>query len=258
MRYLAIPLALLAGCKVVDAPDTLESMMVYGFRNVANEAESQAAADELPAMVKRNLEEIEKGFRVDELTAGDIEAAGATPGEMEKPIVGALGRILYRHDLDGVLDAISHKHRDQIADNTESYEVLDETDRGCFLAGECDTYLQTARQVTKQAVIGDITQTFTQEFRWVTVNEGQPAVVSHVLAPDPVDVSSGLAAVDQQYSFFLIRQLPGGGCERVESIWAEARLLGADLPDSFLVDSAVNAMGKQAEKVDAWLDEQGR
>lgn len=255
MLHFAIPLALLSGCKVVDAPDTLEAMMVYGFRNVQNEAESQAVADELPAMVKRNLEEIEKGFRVDELVKADIVAAGAEPGAVEKPIVGALGWIEYRHDLDGVLNAVSHKHRDQIADNTTYFEVVDETDRACFLAGDCDTYTQTAEQITKQPVIGDITQTFTQEFRWV-LDGDEPAIVSHVLAPDPVDVSSGLAAVDQQYSFFMLKPQKGGGVERVEAIWAEARLLGADLPDSFLVDSAVNAMGKQAEKVDAWLDTQ--
>lgn len=252
-----LPLAFTAvlaldGCKVVDAPNTLQELMVFGFVHTTDEAEIQAVADELPPKVKRNLVEIEKGFRVDSLKPRDLRSVEVDPGDIDE-IVGALGRIEYLNDLPDVLDAISFPHKDEIAENTTEYRVVDETDRACFLKGDCPSYEVTAEQITKQPIIGEITQTFSQVFVHVE-HEGEPAVASRILAPDPVDVSSGLVAVDQQYSFFVVRQLPKGGCERVESLWAEARMLGADLPDSFLVDQAVNAMDKQAERVDAWID----
>ncbi len=243
----------IGGCKVADAPDNLEAMMVYGFTNVDKEPESQALANDLPLLAKKVAEELEKGYRVDSLSKADLIAAGVKNPKLEDPIVGAMGQVRYTHDLPEVLDAVSHKKRQLIVENTEEFEVLSDTDRACFLKKDCLTYRQVAHQVTKQAVVGSITQEFTQEFMWVE-HDGEDAVVSRVLAPDPMDVSSGLAAIDQQYSFWLIRQLPKGGCERTEAIWAEARLLGGDLPDTFLVNSAVNAMGKQAEKVDEWIN----
>lgn len=248
---LLVVLASLSACKVVDAPNTLESMMVYGFVHVEDGPEIQAVAEELPGLVEKNLDDLESGYRVDQLRRQDLLDAGVDVGQMEG-IVGAMGRVTYASDFDEVLNAISHKHKDTIVDNTTEYEVVEDTDRACFIAGDCPTYQVTADQVTKQAIIGNLTQTFTQDFVWVE-HDGRPAIASRVIAPDPVDVSSGLVAVEQQYSFFLVRPLPGGGCERVESMWAEARMLGGDLPDSFLVDTAVNAMGKQAEKVDAWI-----
>ena len=243
---------LFTGCKVVDAPKTLEAMMVYGFENVDSEPEIQTVADELPSLVKRNLEAIEEGYRVNSLRPKNLRTVGVDPGDVEE-IVGALGRIEYINDLPDVLDAISHQHKDWVVDNTTFYEVLEETDRACFLKKDCATYSMTAEQVTKQPVIGNLTQTLSQDFIWVEHN-GQDAIASRVLAPDPVDVSSGIVAVDQQYAFYLVRQLPGGGCERTEAIWAEARVLGAGLPDSVMLDQAINGMSKQAEKIDAWID----
>ena len=226
--------------------------MVYGFVHTDSEPEIQAVADDLPPLVKKNLQDIEGGYRVDSLRKSHLEAAGVNPGEVDE-IVGAMGRIEYTNDLPDVLDAISTKRKDWVAENTTYYNVLEDTDRDCFLAKDCLTYSVTAEQISEQKLIGTLTQTFSQEFIWVE-HDGHDAVASRVLAPDPVDVSSAVVAIDQQYSFFLIRQLPKGGCERVESMWAEARALSFDVPDSFAVDTAVSSMGKQAERVDAWID----
>ena len=67
-------------------------------------------------------------------------------------------------------------------------------------------------------------------------------------------MSSGLAAIDRQFGFFVMRPLPGGGVQRVEAMWAEARLLGIDIPDGNLIDILVGAMGTQAERVDEWIE----
>ncbi len=248
----AVATLALAGCRVVDAPDNLEALMVFGFVHLADPPEIQAVADELPGLVRRNRDDIADGYRVDSLTRADLRAAGVAPGPVDA-IVGALGTVAYTRDFPDVLDAISHPHKDWIADNTVAYTVLDDTDRACFLRGDCPTYEVTAEQVTSQPILGELTQTFTQQFAWVTHGD-RDAVASRILAPDPVDVSSGLFAIDQQYSFFLVRPLPGGGCERTEAMWAEARAIGMDVPDSFAVDAAVGAMGKQAERVDAWIE----
>ena len=252
MRSVLLLLLATVGCKkAVDAPDSLEEIMVFGFVHLEDPASMEQVALDLPGLVDQNAEQLGFGYRVDSLTAADVTAAGA-PGDFEE-IVGGLGAYSYSNPIDAVLDAVSHPHKDELFENTLTYTIDDDGNRECFLARECDSYRFTATQVSQQPLIGEITQTFDQHFVWVAHPDGD-RIACRVLAPDPIDISSGLAAIDRQFSFFLMRPLPDGGTERVEAMWAEARLLGIDIPDGNLIDILVGAMSEQANRVDDWIE----
>jgi hypothetical protein len=171
-------------------------------------------------------------------------------------IVGALGVVDYRHSLDEVLGPITAYNKHEMFDNFLEYEVLDETDRDCFLKAECERLDQDIYEKTNVTLVGDAARTYTNSLRWLEGEDLPRAVMIRQLNPDPVEFEGSAInmTVFQQYSFVLLYD-NGGKARRVESFWVDFELAGMDVPDNMAVSNAVKAMGSTAEKVDTWLDE---
>ncbi len=245
-------LALLGACTVVDAPDTLEELAVFGFSNFrGEEAVLQATFDELVPLVDLQREEMSEGYRVDSLTAEHLEMAGVSNPTLDG-IIGAMGTADYRHDLAQVLIATTWPDKAEIFDNYVAYDVVDD-DLDCFLAGECDTWDATITQTTKVPVVGEATYTLQQTYRWMRPEVGEPWVASVVLAPDPIDFKVKLLAVKQQYQFIVLQPL-AEGTRRIETFWVEAEVIGLDVPEASAVDKAAREISQQVERIDAFLD----
>jgi hypothetical protein len=256
MRHLLFAGSVLAGgCKVVDAPDALEELVVFGFVHYDEDIEYlEAVGEKLFPGVEGLDAELEEGYYVDLLTADDLAQAGVEDPETEG-IIGALGRSVYTNDLIPVVCGISwlDKSTAQAYENYSSYEAQDDGNRDCFLAGECERYDQTASQVIEIPILGEATQTFQRSFRWVYPDDGEPWIASRLLSPQPIEFTTEILAVDQQYSFFALYP-DGGVTSRVEAFWVEARALGFEMPETFAVANAVTEMQTSADRVDAFLD----
>lgn len=255
MRALLTWVAALPGCRVVEAPDRLEELVVYGFVHFDEEdpAYLQAMADNLIPAAEQHLEALAEGYHVDALTAGDLAAVGIAADVTS--IIGALGRASYTHALDDVLCGVTWPDKAEVFDAYVSYEILEEEgDRGCFLEGACDRYGFRARQTVEVTLLGASTQELEVGFRHVARADGEPVVVSRVLAPDPIEFSTSLLAVDQQYALVVL--VPeGAGTRRLEAFWVDASMVDVDMPEYFAVNMAVGEMQDQADRVDAFLAE---
>jgi hypothetical protein len=249
------PLLLLAGCKVVDAPDSLEELVVFGFVHFDDDASYlEAVGEKLFPKVEGLDDELEEGYYVDLLTAEDLALAGVDNPDTDG-IIGALGRSIYQHGMVPVACGIAWPEKDQTEayDNYLVYEFEDDGNRECFLAGECERYDHAAYQIIELPILGESEQRFERSFRWVRPEGADPWIAVRLLSPEPVEFDSSILAVDQQYSFFALYD-DDGATRRVEAFWVEARALGAELPEAFAVDMAVNEMQSQADRVDAFLD----
>jgi len=99
MRLLLPTLLLVSACKVVDAPDDFEELVVFGFTNFMDEPELfVAAAEGLIPYAETIVDELEEGFRVDNLTYVDLVSAGVDPQDDEVDILGASARVLMTSD----------------------------------------------------------------------------------------------------------------------------------------------------------------
>lgn len=246
----------LQGCKVVDAPDSLEEVMVYAFTNY-DESDSylEAAEENLLALVATQEAELATGYRVNDLTAENLAAAGVDAGDLEG-IIGAMGLVDYTSAIDDVVEAVSATNKsERWPDNFDTFEVTDSSDRPCFLAGDCDRLDQTVHEVANLvAPVNSAERTYDVSFRWIQAADQPQAVFIRQLSPDPVNVGWDAMAIHQQYSLVMLWQ-DGNATRRVEAFWVDAEFIGIDIPDTFAVDSAVSQMGKQAENVDNWIDE---
>jgi len=256
MRQLAVAtLVLLSGCKPVDAPDTLEQLVVFGFVHFDDDIEYlEAMGEKLFPAVQGLDDELSEGYFVDLLTAEDLALAGVEDAETEG-IIGALGRSEYTNDLDAVVCGMSwpDKANTVAFDSYIEYTLDDDGNRDCFLARECDRYDSTATQHVSVPILGEAIQSFERSFRWVEPKDGEPYVVSRLLAPEPIDFSSQILAVDQQYSLVVLYP-DGNATRRLETFWVEARALGIEFPENFAVTNAATTMQKQADEIDDFID----
>jgi hypothetical protein len=262
LRIASSAVALLAlalppiGCTVVDAPETLEELVVFGFEHFDEDASYlEAMGENLFPRVDEHLEELAEGYHVDELDEGHLTAAGVESPDAVS-IIGALGAAHYTHGIEGALCGVVYPDKGEIFDNYLAYDMDDDGNLDCFLAGECDRYETTAVQTVEVPVLGEATQTVRRDFRWIRPRGSTPFVVARSLAPEPIEFSTTLMAVDQQYA--LVIMVPHeAGTRRIETFWVEARVLGMDVPEYFAVTSAVTEMQDQADRIDGWLDEGG-
>lgn len=242
----------LLGCKVVDAPENLEDLVVFGFETFDDEPAMQATVDNLLPLLDANEVELTEGFRVGELTTEQLAAAGIENASTEG-IAGAMGLVPYRSDVDEVLSIIVADDKEVYFDNFEAFTPEDRSDRACFLDHSCTTFEQYIEETVNVPVLGRSDRKYTNTFRWLEHEELGPVLVIRSLSPDPIEFSTDFAKVHQQYSLAWV--LPDGdGARRVEAFWIDAEVIGLDVPDSFAVDSAVSGMRRTAESVDAAID----
>lgn len=242
----------LLGCKVVDAPENLEDLVVFGFETFGDEPSMQRTVENLLPLLDTNEAELTEGFRVGELTTEQLAAAGIENGSTEG-IAGAMGLVPYRSNVDEVLSIVIADDKEDYYDNFESFTPEDLSDRTCFVEHTCSTFDQYIEEVVNVAVLGRSERKYTNSFQWLEHEDLGPVLVIRSLSPDPIVFNTDFAKVHQQYSLAWV--LPDGdGARRVEAFWIDAEVIGLNVPDSFAVDSAVSAMRRTAEGLDAAIE----
>lgn len=249
-------LAALSGCKVIDAPDAIEQLVVFGFVHYEEDGYPEATADKLVPEAEEEDAALREGYLVDSLTSADLVDAGVEGAVETGEIIGVLGAVDYHHALGDVLSFLTRHDKASDDEDTLVYEVERETDRDCFLAGDCETMEQVIFETVQVPVVGEASRTYTQQYRWVEQKGADPLVMIRSLTPEPMAFSSNLISVSQQYAFILL--VPAqGGVRRVETFWVDAQFLGVDVPASYAVNNAIKTMNEQAGQVDAGLDALG-
>lgn len=253
-----LPLLLIpafTACKVVDAPANLEELMVFGFENFDGSERSLINMfDELVPLVDEQDGALEEGYRIDTLSTDNLEDLGIDEPDVED-IVGAMGQADYTHEMSDVLFGVTYPDKSDVFETYEQYEVLEDTDLGCFLDLDCESYDMTAAQVVQVPILGESTQDVNQLYRRLNGTDGTPFIITRVLSPEGVSFNTSIVDIPQQYQLFVLYP-HDGGTRRVEAFWVEAHVIGLNVPDSVAVDNFAGSVGDQAARVDEFLDTQ--
>jgi hypothetical protein len=248
-----LPLLSLCACKVIDAPDELEALVVFGFVHFDDDIEYLRTTDAgMQPQVEAQLEILSEGLRVDSLTRDDLLQAGIDAPE-SGDIVGAMGVAEYRHGLDEVLVGVTWPDKLEDFDYL-AYEVLEDSGRDCFLARECERWDSRVYERTEVPLLGEASLTHQDSYRWVEGDDGGISVAKISHNPDGIDFTSNLIEVHQQYQLVLFQPTSETSVRRVETFWVEMEAIGLDVPDYFAVETAVKEMRSQAEALDAFID----
>lgn len=243
-------LVFLSGCRVVDAPESIEELVAYGFVHFDDDdAYLEAVSERIPGEVETNFDALTEGLRVDALSSADIEAVGVTP-DAEVSIVGVAAVTELELELPELACVLTWPDLTAVIPGTVAWDVVSGGDRTCFLDGGCETFEVLVDRTRDLGLLGEATQRVTRQFRWVE-GDGGTSLVLRELIPEPADITTELYAIDQQYAWS-IAYAGGPGLRRIETYWVDARAIGVELPDSLLLDMTVSAIQDNAEAVEAF------
>ncbi len=251
---------LLPGCKVIDAPESIEELMIFGFMHADEEEEGYGTAflTNLLPEIDANTEDLEAGYRVNSLTADDIRASLEDPDGIDDDvdITGVSTRTIHQSSMADVVWALSFPDTTQVFDATIVFELGDHTDRDCFLLRACIDYTYSAHRVLDLGILGQATQDFSGSFRWVTAEDGTEGALWRTTSPRPAETTSDIMSVHQQYSMDVLFDNGDGSSSRMSAIWIDATLgEEGDIPDSFLVNTSVKQLQDAAGDVDLFITE---
>lgn len=246
-------LLLTLGCRVVDAPDTIEELMIFGFVNHTQDDQSYPSAfvSGLLPLAKENQEDLEKGYRVDCITEEDLAAAGAN-AEGNAEVTGVATQTHFESGFSEVVDILSSPDPGAVFTAVEEFSLNDATDRDCFLSGTCEFYDYNAHRKLNLGVLGKVTQDFSGSFRQLQVEDIGTVALWRTVAPKEAE-TEGAVTVHQQYSLDLFVAAEDGGTDRFSAIWLDAELAGSPLSDSLMITTSVKQLNDAAGDVDAFL-----
>jgi hypothetical protein len=243
---------MIVACKVVDAPEDLEALMVFGFVHAEDDERFQEETLEgLVPLVEEHREQLIEGFRVNSLTVADLDAVGIET-DRDLDVIGVASLVELDATVAAQAPVLTGPDLEDVFTKTLEYNTIDDSDRACFLDEDCVEFLQHGTRVTDAGLLGTATQDFSSVFRWVEAEEDAQSLFLRQLSPDPTEMSVNLVAVHQSYSFAAL--FPHGDVTwRIEAYWADAEVIGLDVPDSLALDQAVAAMAERAEELDEFL-----
>jgi hypothetical protein len=255
LRIAALVALVLPACKgAPEAPDSIEEMMNFGFVYFEEDNDVMVdLADNLMPFVASHLEEAEEGWEVSSLSAEDLIAVGVEAPDVED-VIGAAASAAYVSDIDDVAMAITWPEKGEVFPHITEFDVVEATDLDCFLDHECDSYEFTVDQVVRASILGNASQTVTQQHRWIEHDDGY-FFIMRTLSPDGIEFSSNLMRVFQQYSFAMV-YTDGDGSRRMEAFWVDAEIIGLDVPEGFAVNQAIKQMHDSAELIDDFVESQ--
>ena len=258
MRFIApILFASLIGCRPAEAPVELDQLTGFLFVHAQDEDpdELEAGFVNLRAWMEDNLEETKEGFTVNNLSqeeANDLDACS-------RDITGLIGAAVAsqsKYKVNPVVGVTVAGPTTEVFEGFLSYQrenVLNDAD--CFMDEDCelhhyDTFAVKQLPLNIQASTNNRTQ-----HRWVETDEGL-AHISRSWLMQPLSARPSWLKVRQQ--FYLSATIPwkGGDSIRLQAIWAITELGDAPVPESTALNLAIGEMQKEAEIVEAWLDNQ--
>lgn len=263
MTRTLLPLILCLGaCKPPpDAPEELEELCSYLYANLPSEdpLALQVGVDNLVVWLDANLEETAEGYTVENLTQASLDAL--EPPDAGDPrdataLVGAAVSSGADHQLVPVVRALLLEEQTEIyPDQLELWEPTFRDDPECFVGQDCEQVLVDNHSITKLPLGLSLTADNTAQYRWVEAEVGK-VLVSRSWLRAPATSRPELFRVQAQYFLSVTYKRDGQDLVRLKAVWADAELIGLDVPDATALNMLVGTLQDQDEALYVWMDEQ--
>jgi len=263
MRLLPISFLVLAtGCKKPpEAPATLDDLCGYLYAHHADEDPEalEVGVANLDAWLDQNLEATKDGYTITNLSQETVDAIGdGRTHDLEDLVGAAVGTDGPYAPAEIANTLILVQPTDLSPGMYESYDrtYLPEGEEGeqlaqCFVDQDCEAMEVDNAMTSTYAGFLTMSTTTHGEYRWVETEDGK-AMIQRTWITAPVVLDPALAEVDDQ--FFINIVIPqADGAVRLTATWIVARIVGADIPESWALNMVIDEMQSIYADVDAWL-----
>jgi len=249
--------AVLGGCGpgAATAPETLSELAGFLFAHMMDDdpAELDAGVENLVIWLDANGDQTVEGYNVLELDPATIEAV--TPNrDSELGSVGgaSVGAEIF-HDVDPIARALVLDEQEDIFEQYLVHERTYASDPACFMARDPDCLTLTTDNYveSKFAGIVNVTTKSRAQFRFVDLADGGTTFLHRTWLTEPT--SAGELATIHDQLYFGITIPWEGHAFRLGTTWMNADILSGIVTEEAAMKEMINAMGKEAFTIDAYL-----
>ena len=237
-----------------DAPEAFEALSAYLFSELGegDDPALQAGVDNLAAWLAVNVDESVEGYTIDRLSQASLDALEVQRERDATRLVGGAVATVSSSTVEQLVRAFLLE--DQTAIYPDDYDAWNSTfrsDPSCFVDGDCEELLVDNETVTRLPLGIRLTTLNTAQYRWVEADVGRTLLTRSWLQ-EPARSEPNLLQLDEQ--FFLSVNLPTErGLVRLQAVWADAAVVGIDLPDASALNLLVDGLRSQDETLYEWL-----
>lgn len=246
-----LALILLLACgRPPEAPEDLDSLAAWLWVRHDDVEAVEDGLGNLHAWMELHGADLAEGLELTGLTQEDVSSLE----DREHSVEGVLGvsvALESQHPVAAWVDALLVQDQAEILpQHYQSYERTWETDRDCFVEGECERALSSEEVEAKLPMGVVATNPTTNAYLWADSPLG-PAVVQRSWLPEPGEISlAGWVIQDQYYLNVLLPH--EGGSWRVQASWMvhDQSLF----TESGLLKFGADGMIDLAADTETWLD----
>ncbi|MBX2803354.1 MAG: hypothetical protein KTR31_37080 [Myxococcales bacterium] len=253
-------LLLTAACsRPPDAPAELEQLCGYLYDHMADEdtIAMEAGIDNVVAWLDGNFDALSEGYAIATLGQGAIDALEPARTRDAQVLVGASVATVSDHSLDDIVRSLILEEQTEVyPDDYDVWEPTFRVDPECFASGDCDELWSDNHSVIRLPLGIRMTTDNTAHYRWTQPEAGRALVTrSWLWAPGEPNVN--ILQLDDQF-YLSVTLNTDLGLVRLKALWADAAIVGAELPEGTALNMLVNGLVAQDEAMYAWLDDNAR
>jgi hypothetical protein len=244
----------LAACKgPPEAPQELDELCAYLYAH-QNDEEPEAMIDgiaNMSAWLDENSEAVAEGYTVQNLDQASLDALDDRERDAAKIVGGAIASTSPM-SLDAMLEALITADQAEVFPETYiSFERVFDEDPACFMSHECDRLEFDNDTLADLPLVGELASTSTSQDLWVDFEHG-PALMHRSWMHERSTAS--VLAIEQQYNIAVTIPRADDTAWRLQAVWADVEVIGADIPASTMLNMLIDGMGDNDQTLYAYVE----
>ena len=246
--------ALAACSRPPEAPTELEELCAFLYEHLPDEDPEalSVAVDNLERWLDGELEGLVEGYTVATMSQAALDAL---EGDHERDATAMVGGAVGTVSDFGVGDIVATiMLEDPLEVYPEQYHQWDRTfrdDPACFVGRDCESILYDNATEAALPLNLRMASENTAQYRWVEASIGATVVSRSWIAAPARDNLGVLRVQDQHY--LSVTMPHGGELVRVQAVWADAEIIGLEVPEATALNMLISSMISQDEAMYAWL-----
>ena len=244
------------GCAPPNAPETLDQLGSYLFTEFQNPDERymHLGLQNLYTWVEENREDVQEGYRIENLTEEAILALGVTDKPDLEGLIGAAVATDIKFSVEELI-AVS-LGTDPLEIDPDAYGYFRrewDGDLDCFLRKEC-TEISFTAEIQNILPLGIVTDSKTKgTYKWFFLEEGDFIAQRRWLA-EPAQSNQSWLEVNQDYAVNVCMPLESG-MRFMDIEWVVTKLGDIPVPEDFALSLAISAMSKSRKNMEQYMEE---
>ena len=248
----------LVACKgPPEAPQELDELCAYLYSH-QNDEDPEPMVEgiaNLSAWLELHSAEVAEGYTVQNLDQASLDELDDRERDATKILGGAIASTSPMPLEDMIVALITADQAEVFPETYISFDRVFDEDPACFMSYECDRLEYENDTLTDLPLVGELASTSTSQDLWVDFEHG-PAMMHRSWMHERSAAS--VLAIDQQYNIAVTIPRADDTAWRLQAVWADVEVIGADIPASTMLNLLIDGLGENDQTLYAYVEANSR